>query len=51
MKLVVVQPFAGRQVGDEITEPAEVEAIRGGEHALHVVAVATPEPESEESEK
>ena len=35
--LVVTNPFGGREKGDRITDPAEIERILAGEHAHHVV--------------
>jgi diacylglycerol kinase family enzyme len=35
--LVVTNPFGGRETGERITDPAEIAAIKYGEHAHHVV--------------
>lgn len=35
--LVVKNPFGGKEIGDPITDPAEIEAILAGEHAHDVV--------------
>ncbi|CBJ38331.1 conserved protein of unknown function [Ralstonia solanacearum CMR15] len=44
MKLVVIVPFGTRQHGDEITEPAEVQAVLASEQAAYVVQVADDPP-------
>jgi len=36
--LVVTNPFQGRDKGELITDPYEIEAIIASEHAGHVVA-------------
>jgi hypothetical protein len=40
--LVVVRPFAALNRGDVITDPVRIAKILRGEHAQHVVRVATP---------
>lgn len=35
--LVVTNPFGGRETGQKITDPSEIESILAGEHAHHVV--------------
>lgn len=40
--LRVIQPFAGRAVGDEITDASDVEAILDSDQAHFVVRVAEP---------
>ncbi len=35
--LVVTNPFKSHEVGHRITDPEEMQAILGGEHAHHVV--------------
>lgn len=36
-RIIVVEPFAGYQKGDEITDAAEVQTILDGENAAHVL--------------
>lgn len=43
VKLVVIQPFASYQPGDEITNPADVDAIIDSDHEVYVVKVAVPD--------
>jgi hypothetical protein len=45
MKLVVTHAFADYPVGFEITDPAKIQEILGGEQAHYVVKVAIPAPE------
>jgi hypothetical protein len=45
MALTVTQPFAGHNVGDVITDPEEIAAIRDSEAARFVVTTSDPEPE------
>ncbi|QEH36507.1 hypothetical protein OJF2_50910 [Aquisphaera giovannonii] len=35
--LVVTNPFGGREAGERITDPKEIESILAGEYAHHVV--------------
>jgi hypothetical protein len=44
MKLIVTQPFAGHEVGAQITDHTEVAAILDSEHAHFVVKVANDHP-------
>ena len=54
--LVVTNPFAGREAGHVISDPAVMEEVLAGEHAGHVVAAeheddphdAVAEPHHEE---
>ena len=48
--LVVTNPFGGRETGDRITDPAEIEATLAGEHARDVVQAEHPDkPKSKEA--
>lgn len=40
--LVVMKPFASLTRGDIVTDPVRIAEILKGEHAQHVVRVATP---------
>lgn len=44
MKLIVTTPFAGHQVGDEITDEKEVAAVLASEQAAYVTQVASALP-------
>jgi hypothetical protein len=41
--LVVTNPFGGKDAGDRITDPAEIEATLAGEHAHDVVQADHPD--------
>jgi hypothetical protein len=43
IKLIVRESFANYQIGDEITNPAEIAAILESENAEHVIKVAISE--------
>ena len=49
--LVVTNPFAGKESGDRITDPAEVLAVLAGENANSVVAVDAPDPKPAKTDK
>ena len=42
--LVVINPFAGKQLGEPITDPAEILTVLSGENAHDVIAVDQPDP-------
>jgi len=44
IKLICTQDFGDYAKGQEITDPAEIDAVREL-HAMHVVAVTVPDPE------
>lgn len=46
--LVVISPFGGREVGEEITDAGEIEAVLSAGHAHHVVRAEGVEPEKKE---
>ena len=46
--LVVTNPFGGRDRGDRITDPKEINAVLAGEHAHHVVQADHPETVEQE---
>ncbi|QEL14785.1 hypothetical protein [Limnoglobus roseus] len=50
--LVVTNPFGGREAGERIIDPGEIEATLAGEHAHDVVQADHPEspkPKSKEA--
>ena len=50
--LVVTNPLGGREVGETIADPAEIEATLSGEHAHHVVQAEhpdSPKPKNKEA--
>ena len=42
MHLIVVSPFDGHQVGDRLTDPAEIARVLSGEQEAYVRRVADP---------
>ena len=49
--LVVTNPFGGREAGEKITDPKEIEAVLAGEHAQHVVRAEHPDEPKPKSSK
>ena len=41
--LVVTNPFGGMEVGETVTDAAEIEATLSGEHSGHVVQADHPD--------
>lgn len=41
--LVVTNPFGGREAGEKITDPSEIESTLAGEHAHDVVQADHPD--------
>lgn len=42
LHLIVSSPFDGREIGDRIEDPAEVERVLASEHSNLVIKVAAP---------
>jgi hypothetical protein len=49
--LVVTNPFGGREAGETIRDPREIELILAGEHAQHVVRADHPDEPKPKSSK
>lgn len=47
VKLIAIEPFAGHNKGDEITDPAIIRQILDGENPGHVVQVSAPSAHEE----
>lgn len=52
MKLKVIQPFGGHDVGDEITDEDEIKRVLDSEQAHYVVKVPDePKPDKDATKK
>ena len=49
--LVVTNPFAGKNLGESITDPAEIREILAGENAHDVIAVDAPDTKPARTDK
>jgi hypothetical protein len=49
LKLVCVHPFHKFEVGQEVTDPAEVNRLNTSEHEHHFVRVNVPDPPADET--
>ena len=51
IKLIVIQPFADHQAGEEITNQDDIAAILNSDQAAHVVKAAAPDAPEAKTKK